>query len=180
MDNQPKKRVLIVDDEVVARKELVDKLKDDYRLIIAENGEDALKKAFNEENRPDIILLDIKLPDKHGYNVGNELKANPKTWYIPVIFITQFDATVLKEEFLEYGGCDFITKPFDPINLKIRIKVQLDLNNKLRAYHKSFCELYEYTKALASPDQVILKSQEKLISRLEAIIKSPFSGEDNY
>ena len=81
-----KPRVLIVDDEPTNVKLLVANLRSDYKISIANNGHEALKLVALKH--PDLILLDIMMPEMDGYTVCQKLKTEPEAWDIPVIFIT--------------------------------------------------------------------------------------------
>jgi len=123
MSNQHK--ILVVDDEPVNIDVLTGLLKQDYRLIVAKNGERALKAAHSAN--PDLILLDIMMPDMDGYEVCRRLKADASTRDIPVIFITAMDQTGDETLGFELGAADYITKPVSPPVLKARVKTQLAL-----------------------------------------------------
>jgi DNA-binding response OmpR family regulator len=123
-----KNTILIVDD-IQSNLILLDKILTDegYTVISAANGDDAIK--FAQENEFDLILLDIMMPKKDGFTVFEELKAKDKTAKVPVIFITVInnDSDTLKA--FEMGAVDYITKPFTPTELRIRIKTQIALVN---------------------------------------------------
>lgn len=121
-----KPNILIVDDECLNINMLVAILKDKYHLKVAKNGAQALERASSEP-RPDIILLDIQMPDMSGYEVCKQLKENPDVKGIPVIFITAMSADTDEEQGLELGAVDYITKPFNSAIVKTRIKNHLEL-----------------------------------------------------
>jgi putative two-component system response regulator len=123
--NPSRALVLIVDDNVTNIDLLVNTLKSDYRLGIAKNGAKALEFAFR--HKPDIILLDIMMPEMNGYEVCVRLKANPETAPIPVIFITALSETVNKTKGFELGAVDYITKPFHAAEVRARIRTHLSL-----------------------------------------------------
>jgi CheY-like chemotaxis protein len=119
--------ILIVDDTPVNIDILVELL-DDFEKQIAINGADALETAF--ENPPDLILLDIMMPEMDGYEVCERLRANERTKNIPVIFLT---AKTQKEDIVKgfkAGGQDYVTKPFDAHELLERVKTQLELKTQ--------------------------------------------------
>lgn len=127
-----KNTILIVDD-IQSNLILLDKILSDegYQVISAANGDEAI--AATQNYSFDLILLDIMMPKKDGFLVFDELKSNATTENIPVIFITVInnDADILKA--FEMGAVDYITKPFTPTELRIRIKTQIALVNA----HKS-------------------------------------------
>lgn len=124
------KTILIVDD-TPENIDILDGLLQDYRKKVATNGEKALQIAFSEDP-PDLILLDIEMPKMDGFEVCKRLKSDPLTKDIPVIFLTaQTDKKTTIEGF-KIGACDFMTKPFNPEELMVRVKTQLDLTEARR------------------------------------------------
>lgn len=127
MENLYNNTILIVDDTPENIDILVELL-DDFDKQIAINGADALETAF--DSPPDLILLDIMMPEMDGYEVCEKLRANDRTKDIPVIFLT---AKTQKEDIVkgfEAGGQDYITKPFDVHELMERVKTQLELKTQ--------------------------------------------------
>jgi CheY-like chemotaxis protein len=121
-DHPPK--VLIVDDEAEARAALGEFLQEQgYAVREAVDGEEALAKAFTE--KPDVLLLDLRLPKLDGYQVCQTLKGNPITSGIPIIMVTALNTTPQKVKGIEYGADDYVTKPFDLEELFARIKMVL-------------------------------------------------------
>ena len=121
-DHPPK--VLIVDDEAEARSALGEFLQErGYVTSEAVDGEEALAKAFTE--KPDVLLLDLRLPKLDGYQVCQILKGNPITSGIPLIMVTALNTTPQKVKGIEYGADDYVTKPFDLEELFARIKMVL-------------------------------------------------------
>lgn len=101
-------------------------LKDNYTIVAATCGTKGLELA-NRTPKPDLILLDVMMPDLDGYEVCRRLKLNPETAGIPVIFITSLTETDSEEQGLLLGALDFISKPFHPTLVKVRIDNQLEL-----------------------------------------------------
>jgi putative two-component system response regulator len=97
-----------------------------YRVRAANSGRRALQIA-NTSPPPDIILLDVMMPDMDGYGVLAELRANPATRDIPVIFVTAMDGTEDEERGLDGGAVDYITKPIRPAIVLARVRTQLEL-----------------------------------------------------
>jgi len=103
--------ILIVDDTPTNIQLLAEVLHDNYRLKVATTGKTALAIAKNPEARPDLILLDIMMPEMDGYEVCRRLKEDPATRDIPVIFVTAKDDVVDEELGLRLGAVDYLTKP---------------------------------------------------------------------
>ena len=112
-DDNPKKVVLVVDDAPANIQVLSAILKQQYKVKAATSGEKALKIAASA-NPPDIILLDILMPEMDGFEVCRQLKANGATSTIPVVFVTGADTAEDKQRGLALGAVDFLTKPVDP------------------------------------------------------------------
>ena len=115
-------RILIVDDEEEVRASMREYLESNgFAIVEAADGEEALAKAFTE--KPDLLLLDLRLPKVDGYQVCQTLKGNPITSVIPIIMVTALNATPQKVKGIEYGADDYIEKPFDLEELLARIKM---------------------------------------------------------
>jgi sigma-B regulation protein RsbU (phosphoserine phosphatase) len=121
-----KQKVLIVDDTPQNIHVLMETLKDSYKIVAATSGAKALQLATREP-LPDLILLDVMMPEMSGYEVCEQLKKNPVTEKIPVIFVTALHEAGDEEKGLELGALDFITKPFHPALVKARVRNQLEL-----------------------------------------------------
>ena len=117
--------VLIIDDETININALSYALKPKYTVHAVTKGEEAVAAALN--TRPDIILLDIIMPRTDGYTVLAELKSNPETRYIPVIFLTSMNDPESENRGLKLGAVDYIFKPFSQGLLLQRIELHLKL-----------------------------------------------------
>lgn len=124
-DNKEKNSVLIVDDEKTNIITLTDILSSEYTVYAAKNGEDAIKAA--KQYLPDVILLDIIMPEMDGYEVLALLKQDDDTKNIPVFFVTGLGSTENEEKGLIAGAADYITKPFSPAIVKLRIKNHIQI-----------------------------------------------------
>jgi signal transduction histidine kinase len=126
MDNS----ILIVDDEKANIIALTHILGSDFNIYAAKNGQDAIDAAKNY--LPDVILLDILMPEMVGYEVLAWLKNNEETKAIPVIFVTGLVAAEDEEKGLGLGAADYITKPFSPAIVKLRVQNQIQLINQFK------------------------------------------------
>lgn len=117
--------VMIVDDTESNIDILLETLGDAYNVSVAMNGPSALKIV--ETRPPDLILLDIMMPEMDGYEVCRRLKANPKTRSIPVIFATAMSDIEDEAKGLELGAVDYLTKPLSPIIVSARVRNHLEL-----------------------------------------------------
>ena len=146
------KHILLVDDNLANLELAANILKDDYKVSLAESGEQAL--AFCDQNKPNLIVLDINMPEMDGFETINRLKINTRTRDIPVIFMTESNDSDIEAKGFEYGAVDFITKPFAKNSMLHRIGIHLQLYNYQRHLEcmvkeledsiiTSFCELIE-------------------------------------
>ncbi len=126
-----KQTVLVVDDTPENIDVLSGILRSEYKVKAALNGEKALKIA-QSESPPDIILLDIMMPEMDGYEVCQKLKVNPKTQKIPIIFVTAKSEIEDETKGLEMGAVDYITKPVSPPIVMARVHAQLALYDQSR------------------------------------------------
>ena len=118
-------KVLIVDDKPSNIEILNEILASDYHTFFATNGHDAIRIA--QKQQPDLILLDVMMPEPDGHETCLRLKANPETREIPVIFVTAKTSIEDEEKGLEYGAVDYIGKPISPAIVRLRVKNHLEL-----------------------------------------------------
>lgn len=118
-------RVLIVDDDRSNTNVLGNLLAADYGVVVAIDGAPALRVAA--EKLPDIVLLDVVMPNLDGYEECRRLKASPATRDIPVVFITSMGEEHDEAFGLEVGAVDYVTKPFSPAILQMRVQTHVEL-----------------------------------------------------
>jgi len=123
--------ILVVDDVPDNIQILIGLLSDQYKIQAATNGERALKLA-QAYPKPDMILLDVMMPNMDGFEVCRQLKANVETAHIPVIFVTAKTEQVDETQGFNLGAVDYITKPYNPAIVKTRVKAQLALSMENR------------------------------------------------
>ncbi len=117
-------KVLIIDDSpdalAVAKAHLI---KENLEVLCADGGEAGLQAAT--QHKPDLILLDVNMPDISGFDLCRQLKADPELHMIPVIFLTGFDTTEDRIKGLDIGAVDYVTKPFDALELRAHVRAAL-------------------------------------------------------
>jgi class 3 adenylate cyclase len=176
MEELSKSTVLVVDDNKTNIDILVDALHNEYEVSVAMDGKSALQIV--NTNPPDLILLDIMMPDIDGYEVCRRIKGEPKTSGIPIIFITSMSEIQNKTKGLELGAVDYITKPFESMDVKARVKTHLSLmlvNKKLQLVNKKLQLVNKKLQRLSSQLSKYVSSeviQSIVDGKTEAIIKS--------
>lgn len=166
MENKP--LILIIEDS----QESIDLLHyflepENYRLHSVLTGKEGLE--YLKQHKPDLILLDIMLPDMDGYAVCEEIKKNPETRYIPVIVLTALKELKHKIKAFEAGADDFITKPFDSIELLSRVRSLLRIRSLYDALVEKNRELEERNRQLEAEDQL----KQDLIDLIVHDMKNP-------
>ncbi len=145
--------MLIVDDQAINRKLLASMLtKEGHELHLAANGAEALQVV--EEMTPELVLLDIMMPGKDGFEVCQEILARPETSEVPVIFLTALDGSADKAKGLTLGAADYITKPFDRVEVLARVRTHLRLR--------------ELSRKLVERNRELTLKQERIEEDLEA------------
>ena len=124
--------VMIVDDNPINIQILSEAFGEEYLIVFATGGREALEIV--EKTLPDLVLLDIMMPEVNGYQVCSAMKADPVLKEIPVIFITAMSQQEDEISGLRLGAVDYITKPFNPVIVRLRVSTQLELK-KYRDLH---------------------------------------------
>ena len=133
-------KVLVIDDSAIAREMIARAIGDLAHVIMAETGKAGLVKLLDE--RPTLVLLDVKLPDIDGMKVCRAIKADSRTRDIPVLLLTGEDTDADSEtRAFEAGAADFIRKPMHPAVVRARVKLQLELDLRARALNAANIEL---------------------------------------
>jgi diguanylate cyclase (GGDEF)-like protein len=123
-------KVLVADDDAINRQVLAELLKPDYTVLLAKNGAQALERATR--HAPDLILLDVMMPDMDGYEVLRQLRADPQTAQIAVIFISGLDRPEDEANGLKMGVADYIAKPFNATVVLARVALHLQVVRQRR------------------------------------------------
>ncbi|WP_298694029.1 diguanylate cyclase [uncultured Sulfuricurvum sp.] len=150
-------KILIVDDEPINISAIAEILGQKYALSVANNGEKALR-ILSEGLRPDLILLDILMPDIDGFEVAKQLKANPDTAAIPIIFLTAKKDNESIATGFKVGAVDYLSKPFQKEELLLRIKNTLQIFNLRNALNNALTESQKYIKTIESQMALIDKN----------------------
>ena len=153
-------RILIVDDEAEKRQLLIDALDKVYDLEIAQDGNEAIQQCHKWE--PDLILMDVIMPDMNGYDACRAIKSVNRFADLPIIFLTGADNPESEVLGLKVGGIDYLTKPVDPILLSMRIANHLEMKKKN--------DLVKQQRDLLATQKAELEEALARIKSLEGII----------
>ena len=160
MEEGKRDTILVVDDTEANIDILVEALNGEYNVSVATDGESAIEAV--EAAPPDLILLDIVMPGMDGYRVCRHLKSDTRTIDIPVIFLSSMGEIENKTKGFEMGAVDYMTKPFEIMEVKARVKTHLTLKTakdflaKLNVILES--RVKERTKELALTQEVTIQS----------------------
>ncbi len=161
MANNKSDLILIVDDNATYRKILVRILEhENFTTVECKNGYQGIEKAI--ELQPNLILLDIKMPDINGFETCIKIKENSAIAHIPIIFMTSLDDVEHKIKGLKIGGVDYITKPFQPEEVLYRVKIHLKLVNINKTLSHKNQELEAEIKARKKAEKQLLKLNKNL------------------
>lgn len=173
MPEAPKATILIVDDipeNIVLLSRVLQS--SGYAVQTAENGTRALEMA--RRALPDLILLDINLPDKDGFDVCAHLKSSEQTSQIPVMFISALDDVEGKVRAFELGGVDYITKPFNFEEVIARVETHLSIQALRRSLEETNQKLARHVEELTRSQQRLREEQSKLSAFINALPNLPF------
>ena len=174
-DQKPK--ILVVDDEANNRKLLQHILKDNYRISFAVNGKEALDVC--SKVKPDMILLDIMMPEMDGFQTCSRLKANPETSDIPVIFITAMDDIADEATGFEHGCVDYITKPVSKPIVLARVNTHLTIarqQNELKMLNRELGEQTSLAMEMASKAEKANMLKSAFLANMSHEIRTPMNA----
>ncbi len=123
-------KVLVADDDAINRQVLAELLKPEYMVLLAKDGAQALDRAARHQ--PDLILLDVVMPDMDGYEVLRRLRADPATEDVAVIFVSGLDRPEDEANGLKMGASDYISKPFNATVVMARVALHLQMVRQRR------------------------------------------------
>jgi diguanylate cyclase (GGDEF)-like protein len=168
-----KNSIMLVDDEPGNLMVLSNLLRNSYDLRVANSGEKALS-LINQGKIPDLILLDIIMPELDGYEFCELIKGKSETKDIPIIFISSMDQPGNEEKGLKMGAVDYITKPFVPSIVQSRVDTHIKLINSMREVKRLYIESIEMNRKLEEANQKLIE-----LSHLDELIKIPNRREFN-
>jgi signal transduction histidine kinase/DNA-binding response OmpR family regulator/ligand-binding sensor domain-containing protein len=155
--------ILVVEDHADVRKYICEPLKTEYTVIEAADGKEGIEKA--KEIIPDLIVSDIMMPEKDGYELCRELKRDIKTSHVPIILLTAKASEVSIIQGLETGADDYITKPFNSKILATRIKNLIELRRQLQQKIQKQMLLQPAEIAVSSMDREFIKEMQEIIEK---------------
>ena len=161
-----REKVLIVEDHTGVQDYIGNTLEDYYRILKAINGKEGLQVA--RDKMPDLIITDVMMPEMDGFTFCREVKKDVSISHIPVILVTARAGQEDKMEGLETGADDFLTKPFDSIELVTRVKNLLEQRRRLREHYMNEPNLQLSKITTTSVD-------ERFLSQLKSIIENNLS-----
>ncbi len=169
-NTQNQETLLIVDDMPINITVLAEFLKiAGFNVLIAKNGKRAIQKA--EKDHPDLILMDIMMPEMSGFDACRILKSQENTKEIPIIFMTALTDTVDKLEGFKLGAADYITKPIQREELLARVKSHLKTRKLQRQLQVQNQQLQQQADELAKRNDIMTKENEKSDKLLLNILK---------
>jgi len=174
---EKKNSILIVDDDTANLMELTSILKSDYKLYAVSDGVSALEKA--KESLPDLILLDVIMPDMDGFMVISELKKTDNVKSIPVIFITGLSEEGNESEGLAMGAVDYIRKPFSAEVVRLRVSQQIkiiNLQRELICAAQAAAQAASTAEEAASVAEAANKSKSKFLANMSHEIRTPMNA----
>lgn len=162
-----KPKILLVDDAPSNIQMLVEILASNHEIAIATHGRAALQATM--AHKPDLILLDIEMPELDGYAVCTQLKADPCTKEIPIIFLTSRDNAQDEARGLALGAIDYITKPFNPTTVVARVRNQLEL----KRHQDALAQMTEDLKASKEAAEEANRAKSEFLAAMSHDIRTP-------
>lgn len=170
MAKNKKYSILIVDDMPINLQILTGFLKSDYRVRVATSGIKALEIALSD-NVPDLILLDIVMPEINGFEICRRLKADKKTKHIPVIFITVLSDIEDKVKGFAAGGADYVTKPFQQEEVLARVRTHLKIQHQKKLLYRQALDLAEARNIAEQAS----KAKSNFLANMSHELRSPLN-----
>jgi len=166
INNEEKARILVVDDEPTNIEIIQGYLEKEYDIVSASSGKEALEKISKE--KPDVVLLDIMMPELSGYEVCAKLKKDESTRFIPVVIVTALSDIEDKIEAIEAGADDFLTKPINSMELVTRVRSLL----RIKYYYEQLVKSKEQIEAQNDFRTIIINILPILLQSIEPARKN--------
>jgi signal transduction histidine kinase/DNA-binding response OmpR family regulator len=167
--SESEKSILIIEDNVDMRHFIRQQLVDEYRIIEASEGQTGLEKAKN--HTPDLIITDLMMPQIDGMTLCKELKLNIHTSHIPIIMLTAKAGIENKIEGLETGADDYLTKPFNTLELQVRVKNLMQQRDKLK-------ELFTKSGFVHPKEVTVNSMDEQFLQRVLDLFEEKYADPD--
>ena len=156
--------IMIVDDTEINLIMLQEIMSSEYNVLAASSGEEAIKMM--EKELPDIVLLDLNMPNMNGFDVLNYMKTTPKLANVLVIFVTAETETFLEEKGLDMGAVDYVHKPYNEKIIKFKVRNHLEL----KAYRDSLEDLVQMrTQQLLTSHEAIITSMSLMAEKRDKV-----------
>jgi signal transduction histidine kinase len=169
---EDKKALILIVDDIPKNLQVLSNILniEGYQISFASNGKQALSVV--ESTLPDLILLDVMMPEMDGYEFASKLKSDPRTKDIPIIFLTGKAEPEDIVKGFKHGAVDYVTKPFNSLELMTRVNTHLELKfakDRMQSYNS---KLKEYQEELKQ----VISSKDKFFSIIAHDLRGPFSG----
>lgn len=171
-------RILVVDDVVDNIQVISEILRKDYKVGAATSGEKALRICAAEP-QPDLVLLDVMMPEMNGFEVCKRLKADPQTQHITVIFLTALDQTMDIVRGFELGAVDYITKPVNPPVVKARVKTHAASIQSAKEMRNQIDTLQDSFRLKNDVEQILQHKVKGALSDLQMTLTALEQGADD-
>jgi putative two-component system response regulator len=159
-------KIMVVDDEILNRKLIEAMLKPQgYQVMVAVDGEDCLAKI--QQDPPDLILMDIMMPNMNGFEVVTKLKSKENLALIPIVMVTALQDVNDRVKALEVGADDFLTKPVDRMELRARVRSLL----KVKAYNDHMVNYRQELESEVAKQTLELKNASEKIADAHAKLR---------
>ena len=175
MSTKERFTVLVIDDNAVLRENLQETLKTAYRIEEAEDSQRGLELA--NQIQPDLIITDLLMPDLQGVSLCYRLKQQEKTSHIPIIILTSQDSQFSRVNSFYLGADDYMTRPFELVELQIRIQNLIQSRKVLQRKYSKQIELKPSPVLVQSADELFLQRAMKVV---EENMDNPMFGSDEF
>jgi len=170
-----KPKVLLVEDNLDVITYIVSCLEDQYEIVVAKNGEEGIETAI--ANTPELIITDVMMPIKDGYEVCHTLKSDERTNHIPIIMLTAKADVDSKLKGLEKGADVYLSKPFNKKELLLRINKLLELRKKLQSYYFSLMASGNEVSVVGEKT-IAPKEENQFVVKLKTLVESNLGNFD--